>query len=304
MEKIAVLMSTYNGEKYLIEQIESVLNQKGIEVHLFVRDDGSSDNTKQILENYKNQSALQVEYGENLGYGKSFFKLVSDIDNFDYYAFCDQDDVWDNDKLIIAVKKIQECPENMPVLYYSALRTVDKNLKFLRNQFDNYEIPLSNALEEALLYSHAYGCTCVFNKKTRALLTKYEMDNFYAHDLNINMVASGLGYTIFDKEPHLSYRQHEGNCFGFPWSSWKNLKKAVKFYKEVESKNMRLKEIDKFKNLFYSLLSEKNKNFVDMVSNYKINKIAKKNLLKNKDIRRKSGITNLYFRYLIKTNKF
>ena len=95
MKTVAVLMSTYNGENYIKEQIESIFNQKGVIVKLYVRDDGSKDRTLEILKDYN----VNLEKGTNIGYIKSFMWLIKNVPFADYYALADQDDVWDEDKL-------------------------------------------------------------------------------------------------------------------------------------------------------------------------------------------------------------
>ena len=134
--KVMVLMSTYNGEKYLREQIDSILGQTGVSVKLLIRDDGSKDNTVEIVKQYcKENDDIKLVEGKNVGFAESFMELVyranlySDIS---YFAFSDQDDVWLNDKLISAIHMLEGIHEkNAPNLYFSTARAVDKDLKFL-----------------------------------------------------------------------------------------------------------------------------------------------------------------------------
>ncbi len=115
MEKVVVLMSTYNGDRYLENQIESLLNQKGVEVMILARDDGSKDRTPEILEKYKRENradtaeaSFDYYVGQNLGPAGSFLDLMKHAPEADFYALCDQDDTWLPDKLKIAVNAIQE----------------------------------------------------------------------------------------------------------------------------------------------------------------------------------------------------
>ena len=95
MEKIQVLMSTYNGEKYLKEQIESILNQEKVEVNILIRDDGSCDKTLKIIKELSKNPKISYYEGKNIGPAKSFMDLVNKSgDKFNYYAFADQDDIW------------------------------------------------------------------------------------------------------------------------------------------------------------------------------------------------------------------
>ena len=101
MDKVQVLLSTYNGEKYLQEQIESIIRQEDVEISLLIRDDGSCDKTIEIIENLKRKNSNIIYYsGNNLGPARSFMDLINKSGNFDYYAFSDQDDVWKSKKLI------------------------------------------------------------------------------------------------------------------------------------------------------------------------------------------------------------
>ena len=101
---VAVIMSTYNGALYLEEQIESVLAQRGVRVELYVRDDGSSDETLQILEGFEQSGSLRLERGKNIGVVPSFIRALSMVpSDVEYVALCDQDDVWYSDKLARAV---------------------------------------------------------------------------------------------------------------------------------------------------------------------------------------------------------
>ena len=102
-DKIAVLMSAYNGEKYISQQIDSVLTQTYPEVELYVRDDGSTDQTCRILEQYESEGKLHLLKGQNKGFARSFFLLLRKAPEAEYYAWCDQDDVWRSEKLERAI---------------------------------------------------------------------------------------------------------------------------------------------------------------------------------------------------------
>lgn len=103
-KSVQVVMSTYNGEKYLKEQIDSILSQEGVDVRLYIRDDGSSDRTTDILASYQEHKNVKIEKGNNLGFAKSFLTALDECDEADYYAFSDQDDVWEKDKLSTAIE--------------------------------------------------------------------------------------------------------------------------------------------------------------------------------------------------------
>lgn len=128
---VAVLLSSYNGSKFIERQVQSILNQKDVKVTLFIRDDGSKDEkTLEILEEYKKIENIVLVQEQNVGLAVSFMNLVYMAkDSFDYYCFADQDDIWLEEKLIEAIKKIKDY--DTPVLYVSNQTLVDSNEKFL-----------------------------------------------------------------------------------------------------------------------------------------------------------------------------
>ena len=300
MKSVCVLLSTYNGEKYLRQQLDSVLNQKGIILNFLVRDDGSTDSTIDILKQYEKDGKIKLIVGKNIGYKKSFYELAKLAPLSDYYAFCDQDDVWDDDKLITAVNMLERENNSIPLLYFSALRVVNKNLKVksvTHKKFIISEYPF----EQALTLNPVYGCAAVFNNALREKFLEYQ-EFEHSHDNNLNVLASALGKVVFDKTPHFSYRQHGNNCFGYP-SSLKSMIKNIKWYFKYEVHNIRLKEMTKIKEKFYTELSEHNKHFCDLVLNYRNSKQDKKALLNYKPYKTDSKLTNFYIRHLIKHEK-
>ena len=213
--KVQVLMSTYNGEKYLEEQIESILNQDIVTVSLLVRDDGSSDSTKSILKKYSEKySNIKVVYEDNIGVKKSFLRLVQLSDNgYDYYAFSDQDDIWKDDKLTSAVNILNSYDSKKPLLYGSSVQLMyNEGLGGI--QFKNSGTEFGNFLVK----NYFPGCTTVFNNSLKKLICKTDYDllsNKPLHDHWINLICSGCGgKIIFDTTPHIYYRQHDSNVVG------------------------------------------------------------------------------------------
>lgn len=215
MKQVVVLMSTYNGEKYLKEQIDSVLSQIGVEIKLVIRDDGSKDNTKRILKEYTlNNPNILLLLGENCGAEKSFYKLceyAKEQTLADYYAFCDQDDVWLKDKLLVAVSQLNNKDQKSPNLYFSNLKMVDSDLNYMRNLFAEREVDITKRM--ALIQIFTYGCTCVFNRKALLDYCFTQEDKFY-HDGWMFTICAYLGNIIYDKEGHILYRQHSCNLSG------------------------------------------------------------------------------------------
>jgi len=210
--KVQVLLSTFNGQGYLRELMDSVLCQDYAELAVLVRDDGSTDGTLQVLEKYRRLHNLQVCQGENLGVVRSFFKLIElSAPEADYFAFCDQDDVWAKDKLSRAINFLKKEDNNLPAMYCSRATLADKNLKILGYT----QIPVRElAFGNALVQNKATGCTIVINNAARQLLLRKLPLAAMIHDWWIYLVISAFGKVIYDTESRILYRQHSANAIG------------------------------------------------------------------------------------------
>lgn len=268
-------MSTYNGEKYLKEQLDSIFAQEGVEVHLLVRDDGSKDNTINILKEYN----LELIEGINLGPTNSFLELIQLAGEYDYYAFADQDDVWDKDKLFEAVKQLEK--SSSYAVYSGNTRLVDKKLDLIRVEEFEPKIDLGSAIVK----NFVTGCTTVFNRSLFEVLKKVKPKFAASHDWWVNLVCLSLGGTsIYDVKPHMSYRQHENNVVGGNATfirKWKS--RLYKFLRKPYRRDLMAKElIDNYG----ELISEKNLNILMSMEKRKNNKALKTN----------SKIDNLIFK--------
>lgn len=216
MHKINVLMSTYNGQKYLLEQLDSIIKQDNCEVEITVRDDGSSDGTLDILRMFSKSNANLIYYeGENKRTAKSFIDLIDHSDESEYYAFADQDDVWLKEKLSKAVSILEMDNKNLPILYCSNLVPVDENLNILKNKLLHKRMYLE--YEDLLVQpSQIFGCTMVFNKKLRDIIVDADSpEKFLMHDLWVALVATGCGgKIILDDNAYILYRQHKDSQIG------------------------------------------------------------------------------------------
>ncbi|SEM31430.1 rhamnosyltransferase [Ligilactobacillus sp. WC1T17] len=213
MKKVQVLLSTYNAEKYLRKQLDTVYAQEGVEVELLVRDDGSSDSTLEILNEYQKENALKILDGPNLGFAKSFWTLVQNAGGADYYAFCDQDDLWDRDKLSEAISSIEKKQPLMiiPMLYTSNAIAVNDNLEVIKENCFDFSGVLSYA--DCLQHSVLPGCTFVFNDALREIAKQYN-GRIVAHDFIMYQLAETFGEVVYDEKAHIRYRIHSGNTIG------------------------------------------------------------------------------------------
>ena len=224
--KVIVLMSTYNGEKYIREQLDSILAQKGVDVSIFVRDDGSKDATHDILDEYQEAGKLVWYTGKNLRSAKSFMDLVYTAKEADYYAFCDQDDYWLPEKLKVAVEHLEIFEKTKPALYYSRYKMVDQDLNPLPDSADTPYISLT--MKQAVVNSNCTGCTVVFNKCLLDYMKSNKAEFQIMHDNWIHKVCVALdGNVYFDKHAYILYRQHGNNVIGGSTSMRKRLKRHI-----------------------------------------------------------------------------
>lgn len=221
-DNVIVLLSTFNGERYLKEQLSSLFLQENVDVSILVRDDGSTDNTCTILDSEK--CNLSWYKGENKGPAFSFWELLCKAPESSYYSFCDQDDVWDKDKLETAISFLSKS-NGKPALYFCQTRLVDSELK----DIGTLELSPLLTFEEALIYHFVTGCTMVINDALRRILIEYTPKYMRMHDLWIYLVAQAIDADIyFDKKSHIAYRQHDNNVIGMNNSALFNLKKRIK----------------------------------------------------------------------------
>lgn len=281
--KVLILLSTYNGEKYLSEMINSILDQEGIEPIILVRDDGSTDRTVEILKNFtlKFRNIDYIE-GENLGVIKSFFHLMNEAivryQDMDYFAFCDQDDIWHKDKLKVAIKILASYKEDKPSLYISSFQMVDENLHFITT--DKLHPNLS--LEGAFASNCATGCTMVFNKTLLEKTLISDCDDILMHDYWMYLVCLlSNGYVYYDETPHIYYRQHANNVIGGKGDNFlsKWLTRINKMF--LPGDNFKSKLANKLLKLYGDEISDEKREFLHNVAN--INSLKSKwYLLRNR----------------------
>ena len=211
MKTVCVLMSTYNGEKYLRVQIESILANKNVKVQLLVRDDGSTDETLSILREYAEQKKLIYYTGPNLKPAYSFLDLIQHATRADYYAFSDQDDYWFPGKLYRAVTQLEKFTQT-PSLYHARPQIVDEQLRPLSGRMARY---ICTSFAQSVVGIFAVGCTMVFNNKLCDLLKLYTPSYLLMHDSWAFQVCVAVGgNVIYDSEPSIYYRQHANNVLG------------------------------------------------------------------------------------------
>lgn len=215
--KVKILMSTYNGQQYLNEQIDSIINQTYSKFELCIRDDGSTDNTFSILSLYEKKDArISVIKGCNVGVSGSFFSLMREVCNeSDIYVFSDQDDVWLPNKLqrIVDVFAQQGVINNRKAfLYCGEVIVTDSKLCITKRKIFNTKIVPSFA--NALIENICIGCTAAMNVELLNLIIAHIPQYTIMHDWWFYLTASCFGEVFFDNEPQIFYRQHQNNVIG------------------------------------------------------------------------------------------
>lgn len=291
MKTVCVIMSTYNGEQYLCDQIDSILAQQGVEVIISIRDDGSADSTRKILEKYSSDySNIKVAYGRNVGWKESFYKATVMAEHCDYYAFCDQDDFWKKDKLISAVSKLCGEDDSIPVLYACSVDVVDKSLNLTGKKFGTYNPNIRNDIECFVETRMAGGLTYVFNNKAKDIFVE-SFPYICGHDDWMFFRCKYNGKVLYDSNSFVLYRQHGTNELGVNRSLvWHFQSKLKRLKGRIPENKLLAEELLKY-------LSLENKdliNFLQLVANYKGNMLNKFKIINNKYFRRKKLIPTLF----------
>jgi glycosyltransferase involved in cell wall biosynthesis len=215
--RVAILLATYNGGRFLASQLESLESQIHQNWFVIASDDGSSDNTLKILKEYQErwpQGKLTIRSGPQQGYCKNFLSMACDNSILaDFYAFCDQDDVWFPEKLTVAIENINKNQGNgVPYVYCGRTTYVDEKLKKV-GYSPLFAFP--RTFRNALIQSIAGGNTMVFNQKTKDLLEKVGVVEHPSHDWWVYQLATGAGGDVFyDPSPQILYRQHKDALVG------------------------------------------------------------------------------------------
>lgn len=220
MAAIDILMATYNGERFITEQIDSILGQTFQDFRLLIRDDGSSDNTPAIIEEYARKYPGKIEIVHDdvvcKSATKNFFELLKHAEA-DYVMFSDQDDVWMKYKVQITfdyMKKAEQENPGKPVLVFTGLQVVDAELKSMDLLFGLQNVPEKlYTLRELLSCNCAAGCTHMFNRRLYENLGDFH-EGITLHDWWTMLYAASFGVIVRVPMALILYRQHSGNAIG------------------------------------------------------------------------------------------
>lgn len=260
--KVVVLLSTYNGEKYLKEQLDSIFNQKDVDVFVLASDDCSKDNTVAILEEYSKSHNLSYRINsKNKNFTYNFLDLIYDNLNadYDYFALADQDDFWLPEKLVCAIKLLKEKNKH---LYCSNLTVVDSLLNNPKpmNKFADKKATVAHLLLENI----CTGCTSLFDKEFAMHLAKHYPENIYLHDYWLMLVAAFSSSYVYDSNSYILYRQHGTNQIGSNEQSLKAYADKLK-----KSKSFRIHLCEELLIGFGDDIDGKKKQYLNTFINYK-----------------------------------
>lgn len=303
MDKVCVMMSTYNGERFLPEQLDSLLGQQGVETEIYIRDDGSADSTRDIIEKYMGRHAnIHFTEGRNIGPGRSFWELLRYVPEYDYYAFCDQDDVWLPEKLKRGVDHIKSAGHR-PGLYYSRTRIVDSDMQAMKDYDSDYKSHIPS-FGQLIAENNASGCTMVWNYGLHIIARGLSPQHMRMHDHMLYLVCQVCdGYVYYDRKSYICYRQHGSNVVSGRDDLRKYAASVFKYLKEdsnLANQSLELLNIDRKK------LDPSKRKLLKIIQRYKEEHTMASRiyLVRSGFYRQKSVIKNLMLGMMILINRF
>lgn len=232
------MLSTYNGEQYLKKQILSIITQETVKIKLVVRDDGSTDNTKEILCSFASKyDNIEILFEENVGFVKSFTRLVNHVvykyGKEYYFAFADQDDIWYPNKLITASTCLSRYSSETPSLFCSNSYLINSNNEIVGRFRKNYP---RFTRGNVIFYGTFQGCSMVFNY---AALKEYDTHPpiLAYHDRWMYLICHFLGNVIYDNSPLFGYRIHESNVVGTKVKEDTIMQDLAKLHRKKKNQN-------------------------------------------------------------------
>lgn len=263
---ITICLATYNGEKYVEQQLESLLSQTFEDFKILVRDDGSDDKTQELLKKYAKKYPDKIEVMQDtqgrLGSAQSFMRILEQVQT-SYVMFCDQDDVWIKNKIEVTLKKMHELEKSysfdVPLLVFTDMKVVDRELNILNESFWNYQKLDPNIAydwKKLLAQNVIAGCTIMINLPAKKVSLPYKFDEMF-HDHWLGVQVAKHGKIAYIDTPTLLYRQHDTNvdgahCFGWSYVVYK-LKTILSPLKKLYQSSVVFSEISFFELLMYKL---------------------------------------------------
>ena len=266
-KKVAVIMSTYNGEKFIREQLDSILNQSYKNIDLIVRDDGSKDKTVEIIKEYQEKHKnIKLHEGQNLGFVKSFFELLK-LAEADYYAYADQDDIWIENKIELAVNSLNKLDDQKPNMAFGNSDYYNENMEFIGYGEKNKEYSFLSSLFACV----GQGMTMTVNKKTRDMIIENMPKSCFFHDWWTYIICVALGNVAYDNVTTVKYRRRKENATSEGQGYLRLLIWRVKNLLFKDGMKDIKQQMVNFRDIYYNELNEEQKEILDLFSNEKYN---------------------------------
>ena len=304
MKKVQVLLSAYNGEQYISEQIQSILNQTHAAVSILIRDDGSTDTTMELLDQWvtTHPDKIKLIKGTNVGVVSSFFELLRAADaEADYYCFCDQDDVWLDHKVEHALARLDSSIyTEVPAMVFTSTYLTDDELnrKGAWPKPPAQEPSFFNALYENI----AIGATITMNRSARNLFINsksVDSQKVLMHDWWFYLLVSAFGTVIYDNKPSMLYRQHNNNVVGGSNSIVGKLKGKWASFKRHTGKDLLHKQASEFHRIYGSRLTGEQKEQLDLFLATRTRFMDRLHYARKSKLYRQSKSESLLFKFFI-----
>jgi len=276
MSLVSIIIATYNGEKYIAEQIDSILKSSYQDVEIYICDDGSQDGTMDILREYEDKypDIIHVNQNEkNLGVTLNFLEAICRTTT-DYVMLCDQDDVWKIDKIAMTLKRMRhmeaQLDKKLAMAVFTDAKVVDAGLNTIDDSFfkSSHLNPRKTDLPHLLMENKLIGCTIMINASLRKVIQGFDLPVYAKlHDGWIGLIASSIGKIGYIDETTLLYRQHENNVVGNQTfiSYIKDRMSSLK--KQKEALNILQRQAQEFLYLYGSIISDDNKVIISKFAN-------------------------------------
>ncbi|MCI6681028.1 MAG: glycosyltransferase family 2 protein [Parafannyhessea umbonata] len=261
--KVAIVMAVYNGAQYLDDQIQSILGQTYDNWQLFISDDCSNDNSLQTVRKYVQSEPRIHLVLEDKHFGNAqdhFMALLREVaGEFDYYMFCDQDDVWDSNKVQLEVEAADRQPKDRPVLVATDLRVVREDLSVISDSFANYGnlSPVTARFGNLLIENFVTGCTVLINNSLASLAADTPAGTYMVmHDWWLALIAKGLGQLVYLPTATISYRQHGDNSLGAAQYGIKSILASWDWAEQCRNMHNSIRQADAFLGQYGSQLDD------------------------------------------------
>ncbi|MBX4145828.1 glycosyltransferase family 2 protein [Paenibacillus lautus] len=304
MTKVQILLSTYNGELYISEQIQSILSQRYPNIIVLIRDDGSKDRTVELLEGLMklHPDKIKLIKGSNVGVVSSFFELLRSADpEVDYYCFCDQDDLWLDHKVENAITRLNSSLHTeVPAMVFTPTYLTDDELnpKGIWPKPPAQEPSFFNALYENI----AIGATITMNRSARNLFINsksVDSQKVLMHDWWFYLLISAFGTVIYDNTPSMLYRQHSNNVVGGSNSIVGKLKSKWASFKRHTGKDLLHKQASEFYRIYEGRLNGEKKEQLELFLAPRTRFIDRLHYARKSKMYRQSKAESLLFKLFI-----